>query len=186
MNKFFVPMLVLLFSTPASAEVITLLSGKTVEGKIIEQTEEYVKVETEDGPIVINRRLIEGSKRPRVYLPGPDRDVEEKLRQARQKEKPAPVTVQEPAAPKEEKKKESKKYSGPPVEVYVHPRDPLSQMLEEFLQSRGIPYTRYDIEESFLNRKRFEKLGDQYPVVKIGEDVVEGLDTERILELLKK
>ena len=143
--------------------------------------------------MVINRRLIDGSKRPQRYLsPAAPGAVEEKLRQARQKEvsrvapAAADTTKAEPKKEAEQAKQGPKKYSGPPVEVYVTPRDPKSQMLEEFLKSHNIPYERYDVETSLLNRKRLEKLGGSYPLVKIGNEVIDGLNTDRILELVNK
>jgi len=50
--------LVLSFSTLASAETVTLKSGKQIQGKITEKTDQYIKIESEGTPLYYERKFI--------------------------------------------------------------------------------------------------------------------------------
>ena len=60
MIKFFGAQLILGLGMPALlfAETITLKSGKTIEGKIIEETDQYIKIDVEGQPIYYERKYI--------------------------------------------------------------------------------------------------------------------------------
>ena len=75
--------------------------------------------------------------------------------------------------------------SRPRVEIFVTSWCPYCRALEGFLASRGIAYTKYDIEKSPQARAAHARLGGGgIPVTRIGSEVIRGFDKARLLEVL--
>lgn len=56
-------LLILLLTQPASAETLTLKSGKVLDGQIIEQTDQYLRIKTLDGVVRVELKLLRKESR---------------------------------------------------------------------------------------------------------------------------
>jgi glutaredoxin len=72
------------------------------------------------------------------------------------------------------------------VEIFVTSWCPYCKKLESFLRTNDIDYMRYDVEQDSEGAARFERLGGGgVPVIRVGNDVIHGFDTESIVRSLK-
>jgi glutaredoxin len=71
------------------------------------------------------------------------------------------------------------------VEVFVTSWCPYCKKLEAHLQSRNIPYKRYDVEKDEAGADIFRSLGlgGGVPVTRVGNVVIEGFQPEKIEEV---
>ena len=73
------------------------------------------------------------------------------------------------------------------VEIFVTSWCPYCKKLENFLNKNKIDYTRYDVEDGAKGAEEFDRLGGSgVPLVRIGQDIIEGYDPQEILASLKK
>ena len=80
----------------------------------------------------------------------------------------------------------TKKSSKKKVEVFVTSWCPYCKKLENQLQTKGVTYTRYDIEKSEKGLDLYRQMGltGGVPVTKIGSQVVRGANIDGILSAL--
>ena len=72
------------------------------------------------------------------------------------------------------------------VDIFVTSWCPYCQKLESFLKQNQIDYTRHDVEADPQSKDLFEQLGGTgVPLARVGDDVIYGYDTEKILASLK-
>ena len=71
------------------------------------------------------------------------------------------------------------------VDIFVTSWCPYCRKLEGFLKQNRIDYTRYDVEQDAAAGGEFERLGGEgVPLVRVGDDVVQGYDPNKILASL--
>lgn len=72
------------------------------------------------------------------------------------------------------------------VEVFVTSWCGYCKMMERFLTQKGVPYTKYDIEENDDAARTYRKLGGRgVPLVRVGSNVVYGYDPDTVLSYAK-
>ena len=72
------------------------------------------------------------------------------------------------------------------VDVFVTSWCPYCKKLEAFLKQSQIDYTRHDVEADAKANEEFEKMGGSgVPMARVGKDIIEGYDPQRILASLK-
>lgn len=74
------------------------------------------------------------------------------------------------------------------IKIYSTPTCPYCKMVKEYLESRSIPYTNYDVSEDKSALEEMIKLSGQMgvPVVVIDDEIVIGFDKSRIDPLLEE
>ncbi|MBI5620471.1 hypothetical protein HY949_01710 [Candidatus Gottesmanbacteria bacterium] len=72
------------------------------------------------------------------------------------------------------------------VEVFVTSWCPYCKKLEALLNSKGISYTRYDIEKDQSANKVFKELGGRgVPLTTVDSNIIHGYNPEAIIRLIK-
>ncbi|MBU2103232.1 MAG: glutaredoxin family protein [Candidatus Omnitrophota bacterium] len=73
------------------------------------------------------------------------------------------------------------------IKIYSTPTCPYCKMVKNYLSSKGIPYTDYDVSVNQVALEEMTKQTGQMgvPVVVIGDQVIIGFDQARIDALLK-
>lgn len=100
----------------------------------------------------------------------------------------APPVATRPAntPPKPAEEPQKKKEQSASMEVFVTSWCPYCKKLEAFLDSKGIGYTRYDIEKDPAAHKVYKELGGRgVPVTRAGDKVIHGYNPDAILRLVK-
>ncbi len=72
------------------------------------------------------------------------------------------------------------------VEIYSTVTCHFCHMAKDWLTSKNIPFTDYNVGENIEKRKEMVEMTGQMgvPVIKIGDEVIIGFDQERIAKLL--
>jgi len=82
---------------------------------------------------------------------------------------------------------EKRKVANASVELFVTSWCGYCRKLEQFLDAKGVHYTRYDIEKDADARQRYQQLGVRgVPVTRVGADVIIGYDPGAIITALAK
>ena len=112
--------------------------------------------------------------------------VPEKYREQlkNQKELP-PISRTKSGRDKIFEKEHYSSYSNAKVEIFVTSWCPYCRKLEDFLKAEKIDFKRYDVETSAEGKRNYEALGGGgIPIVRIGQQVIQGFDPEGIKRAL--
>lgn len=76
--------------------------------------------------------------------------------------------------------------AGRRAEIFVTSWCPYCQKLERYLQTRNIPYVRYDVEKNKKANETYRQLGGGgVPLTRVGSKVIAGYQPEEIMRALK-
>jgi len=160
----------------ASAEVVTLTSGKQIEGRIIQLTDRKIQVQTPQNVTGIPLKMIKDVEDSPSDSPmgnsGYLDDVLVKLNKGKAIRQTRDLALQN--------KIHSKK-----IELYMAPWCPYCVKMEKYLDKLGVKYTRYNIQASSSARQRYKSLGEGgIPLVKIGDKIIRGYNPGRVWSAL--
>jgi len=71
------------------------------------------------------------------------------------------------------------------MEIFVTSWCPHCRDLENYLSSKRVQYTKYDIEKDAAGKSKYDQIGVRgVPVVKLGSTVITGFDRGQLDELI--